>query len=84
MSLAKGITARYTKCDTRGQSSDGKAKDWFEGPNLAGLISGVFSWVQMTSEDVSTSLLQRRGIDEPATGRGMGEQRQRIRRARVR
>ncbi|KAI0325407.1 ARM repeat-containing protein [Cubamyces sp. BRFM 1775] len=29
----------------------GKAKDWFEGPNLAGLISGVFSWVQMTSED---------------------------------
>ncbi|CDO77258.1 hypothetical protein BN946_scf184753.g8 [Trametes cinnabarina] len=29
----------------------GKAKDWFEGTNLAGLISGVFSWVQMTSED---------------------------------
>ncbi|KAI8980578.1 ARM repeat-containing protein [Trametes punicea] len=29
----------------------GKAKDWFEGANLAGLISGVFNWVQMTSED---------------------------------
>lgn len=30
----------------------GRAKDWFEGDNLAGLISAVFSWVQMTSEDV--------------------------------
>ncbi|KAI0354778.1 ARM repeat-containing protein [Trametes cingulata] len=29
----------------------GKAKDWFEGANLAGLIGGVFSWVQMTSDD---------------------------------
>ncbi|KAL7284955.1 hypothetical protein ACG7TL_000044 [Trametes sanguinea] len=29
----------------------GKAKDWFDGTNLAGLISGVFSWVQMSSED---------------------------------
>ncbi|KAI0673956.1 ARM repeat-containing protein [Trametes maxima] len=29
----------------------GKAKDWFEGDNLAGLVSGVFSWVQMTGED---------------------------------
>lgn len=32
----------------------GKAKDWFEGPNLSGLISNVFSWVQMTSDDVSS------------------------------
>ncbi len=30
----------------------GKAKDWFEGENFASLISAVFSWVQMTSEDV--------------------------------
>ena len=31
----------------------GKAKDWFEGDNLAGLISAVFSWVQMSQDDVS-------------------------------
>ena len=30
----------------------GKAKDWFEGDNLAGLISAVFSWVQMSQDDV--------------------------------
>ncbi|RPD64798.1 ARM repeat-containing protein [Lentinus tigrinus ALCF2SS1-6] len=29
----------------------GKAKDWFEGDNLTGLIGAVFSWVQMTSDD---------------------------------
>ncbi|KAL1950948.1 hypothetical protein VTO73DRAFT_97 [Trametes versicolor] len=29
----------------------GKAKDWFTGENLTGLISGVFNWVQMTSDD---------------------------------
>ncbi|RDX47886.1 ARM repeat-containing protein [Lentinus brumalis] len=29
----------------------GRAKDWFEGNNLTGLISAVFSWVQMTSDD---------------------------------
>ncbi|OJT08019.1 Importin-9 [Trametes pubescens] len=29
----------------------GKAKDWFTGESLTGLISGVFSWVQMTSDD---------------------------------
>ncbi|KAI0829067.1 ARM repeat-containing protein [Trametes gibbosa] len=29
----------------------GKAKDWFEGPNLAGLVENVFSWVQMTKDD---------------------------------
>ena len=33
----------------------GRAKDWFEGDNLSGLISAVFSWVQMTSDDVSPS-----------------------------
>ncbi|KAI0721417.1 ARM repeat-containing protein [Cerioporus squamosus] len=29
----------------------GRAKDWFEGNNLTGLIGAVFSWVQMTSDD---------------------------------
>ena len=30
----------------------GRAKDWFEGDNLTGLIGAIFSWVQMTSDDV--------------------------------
>ena len=30
----------------------GRAKDWFEGDNLSGLIGAIFSWVQMTSDDV--------------------------------
>ncbi|KAI0756104.1 ARM repeat-containing protein [Daedaleopsis nitida] len=29
----------------------GKAKDWYEGDNLANLIGAVVSWVQMTSDD---------------------------------
>ena len=29
----------------------GKAKDWFQGDNLSGLIGAVFGWVQMSNDD---------------------------------
>lgn len=34
----------------------GKAKEWFDGGNLAALISAVFNFVQMTDEDVRNSV----------------------------
>lgn len=46
----------------------GKAKDWFTGENLTGLISGVFNWVQMTSDDVSFTNSRRL----PSTSSMMG------------
>ena len=33
----------------------GRAKEWFEGDHLSSLITLVFTWTQMTHDDVSVS-----------------------------
>ena len=65
----------------------GRARDWFEGENFSNLINSVFSWVQMTHGDVSLRyfwcLIVQHLAEGSMAGRGMGGQRERVRRAGI-
>lgn len=55
----------------------GKAKAWFDGGHLSALVTAVFKFVQMTSDDVCiTYNLRHFVLTIIWQGRDMGDQRQ--------